>query len=281
MTELLHCRGWFLNWTGMAALEFPWQQRKAALIVAHPGHELRVHHWMELARPLVLVLTDGSGRTAQSRLSSTTRILRATGARAGSVYGRFKDAEIYAAILHGGQEALTGVMREVARILEGEGIGYVAHDAVEGYNPSHDLCAHLAGAAALLAGKMQHREVRRFDFLLTGPPDECPAQSQAGAIRVALDDAALARKFTAAETYPELKMAVDAAIGKFGASSFATEWLRPVTETAVDLSDAGAIPFYESHGAARRAGGHYADVIRRREHVLPLARSLWKIAAGD
>ena len=62
MTELLHCRGWFLNWTGMAALEFPWQQRKAALIVAHPGHELRVHHWMELARPLVLVLTDGSGR---------------------------------------------------------------------------------------------------------------------------------------------------------------------------------------------------------------------------
>jgi len=51
-----------------------------ALIIAHPGHELRVHHWLEKTRPLVFVLTDGSGRTAQSRLHSTTRILERAGA---------------------------------------------------------------------------------------------------------------------------------------------------------------------------------------------------------
>lgn len=28
------------------------RQRRAALIIAHPGHELWVHHWLELARPL-------------------------------------------------------------------------------------------------------------------------------------------------------------------------------------------------------------------------------------
>src|SRR5260221_8686768 len=49
---------------------------RPALIIAHPGHELRVHRWLEKTRPLVLVLTDGSGRTAQSRLASTTRILK-------------------------------------------------------------------------------------------------------------------------------------------------------------------------------------------------------------
>jgi hypothetical protein len=48
-----------------------------------------MHRWMELAWSLVLVLTDGSGHTARSRLFSTTRILRATGAMAGKVYGRF------------------------------------------------------------------------------------------------------------------------------------------------------------------------------------------------
>jgi hypothetical protein len=32
---------------------------KAALVVAHPGHELRVFHWLRLARPCVFVLTDG------------------------------------------------------------------------------------------------------------------------------------------------------------------------------------------------------------------------------
>jgi hypothetical protein len=53
---------------------------RPALIIAHPGHELRVHHWIEKTRPLVLVLTDGSGRTTQSRLASTTRILEQAGA---------------------------------------------------------------------------------------------------------------------------------------------------------------------------------------------------------
>lgn len=262
----------------MTDIKFPWQQRRAALVVAHPGHELRVHHWMELARPLVLVLTDGSGRTTQSRLSSTTRILRATGARAGDVYGRFTDAAIYAAMLNGRQEVFTGLMCEMARIFDGEGIEYVAHDASEGYNPSHDLSWHLAGAATAMTRRISGREIRHFDFLLTGRPDQCPAEAHSAAICVALDDAALDRKLSAAEAYPELKTEVDATLGKFGKAPFAVEWLRPVSEAAPDLADPGEVPFYESHGEARRASGHYADVIREREHVLPLVRTLWKTA---
>ncbi len=262
----------------MTDIEFPWQQRRAALVVAHPGHELRVHHWMELARPLVLVLTDGSGRTTQSRLSSTTRVMDATGARAGEVYGRFTDAGIYAAVLNGRQEEFTGVMREMARIFDGEGIDYVAHDAIEGYNPSHDLSWHLAGAATALARKISGREIRRFDFLLTGRPDQCPAEAQPAAICVTLDDAALERKLSAAETYPELKTEVDATLGKFGKAPFAVEWLRPAPDAAPDLADLDEIPFYESHGEARAASGHYSDVIREREHVLPIARTLWRTA---
>jgi hypothetical protein len=44
-------------------------------MIAHPGHELRVHHWIERTRPLVFVLTDGSGHTGVSRLASTTAVL--------------------------------------------------------------------------------------------------------------------------------------------------------------------------------------------------------------
>ena len=122
--------------------------------------------------------------------------------------------------------------------------------------------------------------MRNFDFLLAGRPDECPAGAQPETIRVALDDAALSRKFAAAEAYPELKMEVDAVLGKFGTAPFAMECLRPVSEFTAHLAEAGEIPFYESHGEARKESGHYAEVIRRREHVLPLARALWKIA-GD
>lgn len=41
---------------------------RAGLMIAHPGHELLVHGWLEVAHPRVFVLTDGSGRCAQSRL---------------------------------------------------------------------------------------------------------------------------------------------------------------------------------------------------------------------
>ena len=49
---------------------------KTALMVAHPGHELRVWHWLEIECPRVVVVTDGSGRSGASRkgtvLSVTT-----------------------------------------------------------------------------------------------------------------------------------------------------------------------------------------------------------------
>ena len=38
---------------------------KDFLFVAHPGHELCVHGWLEIARPKVFVLTDGSGRSGR------------------------------------------------------------------------------------------------------------------------------------------------------------------------------------------------------------------------
>ena len=54
--------------------------QKTALIIGHPGHELRVFHWLEITRPAVFVITDGSGRSGRSRLPSTTRILDQVGA---------------------------------------------------------------------------------------------------------------------------------------------------------------------------------------------------------
>src|ERR1044072_9118428 len=85
---------------------------RAALIVAHPGHELRVHGWLEEARPRVRVLTDGSGRTRGSRLDSTTGILEAAGAAPGPVYGEMSDAELYAAVLDYDHPRFTRVVDE-------------------------------------------------------------------------------------------------------------------------------------------------------------------------
>src|SRR5438552_2179679 len=83
--------------------------RRAALVIAHPGHELRVHAWVELAQPLAFVLTDGSGHTGQSRLASTSRLLERTGAAPGGIYGRLTDRALYPAILGGDVALFTGL----------------------------------------------------------------------------------------------------------------------------------------------------------------------------
>src|SRR5450756_1378498 len=107
---------------------------KAAMIIAHPGHELRVHHWLETARPEVLVLTDGSGRTNQSRLPSTTKVLERAGAVPGPVYGRFTDAELYQVMLAGKAAEAVNLLQETADWLSAGQFELVAGDALEGYN---------------------------------------------------------------------------------------------------------------------------------------------------
>src|SRR5215210_7115197 len=130
---------------------------RTALVVAHPGHELRVHGWLERERPEVFVLTDGSGSTGQSRVSSTVEVLRGAGAHPGSLFGRFRDSELYEVILDGRIEVLTGLARELADALIDRRVETVVADAIEGFNPSHDLCRLLTDAAVALASRRTGR----------------------------------------------------------------------------------------------------------------------------
>ena len=75
------------------------RERKSAVIVAHPGHELMIYHWIERQRPLYCCLTDGSGGRAASRVASTTRLLEGAGAVRGPICGRYSDKQIYRLLL--------------------------------------------------------------------------------------------------------------------------------------------------------------------------------------
>jgi len=250
-----------------------WEKRRAALVIAHPGHELRVHRWLELARPVVFIFTDGSGHDEQSRLSSTTEVITKAGARPGSIYGRWTDREVYALILAGNVRPLAAAAHELAGAWRSERSDYVVGDAIEGYNPSHDLCRHVVNAALALVGKQTGLVLGNYDFLLAGRPDKCPEDLREGAIRVDLDEAALQRKLTAANNYQELKAEVETALKKFGSSPFLTEYLRPARTCLFNPS--GAIPYYESYGEKQVAAGLYEHVIRYSKHIQPLVHALW------
>ena len=253
----------------------PERWKSAMMVVGHPGHELRVHAWVEMARPVVCVLTDGSGSSGEGRLESTTWVLERTGARPGPIYGRMSDQDVYTAILDHDVDLFCRLADELCAALVAHDATCVVGDAVEGYNPSHDVCRLVINAAVRMANRARSAPIANYDFVLVGAPDELSGAVRDGVVRLSLDDGALARKLEAANAYPELAGEVAAAVARFGVAPFRQEFLRPI-----DMADrfgwtAEEVPFYEKHGEKRVAEGVYDRVLRFREHVVPVAEALW------
>lgn len=248
------------------------------LVVAHPGHELRVYGWMTEVRPVVHVLTDGSGSDGQSRLESTTAVLNEVGAIRGSIYGRMSDREIYARMLRGDHTAFITLAEDLAAAFLRDNTTVVVGDAIEGFNPSHDVCRYVINAAVRLA-TAPGRTVASYAFALDGAPDAGPDRHPGEIRRLRLDDHLLERKLHAAHTYAELRSEVDSALERFGEEPFRSECLW-----GVDVEDAygwetSRVPFYEVHGARRVANGTYEHVLTFQDHVKPLADALWSHCA--
>ena len=251
------------------------RKNKALLIVSHPGHELRVHHWMEKYQPMVLVLTDGSGPANCSRLSSTTVVLGRAGASPGPIYGRFSDREMYAALVKRKKSLFCQLLHDIVSVLEQEEISLVAADALEYYNPSHDLCRYITGTAIEIAQRQTKRPIQNFDFSLVGLPDACPPRLRDSALCISLDEAAWQRKLSASRGYPELAGEIDAALRLYDPDAFRKECFRPVAND-VGLADRPAQPpFYEQYGKGRVREGVYSEVIRFSDHMQPIAEALW------
>ena len=245
---------------------------RTALVVGHPGHELLVHGWLEITRPFVYVLTDGSGRSNQSRLASTTKVLNQTGAKCGSIYGRLTDAAGYAAILDHEFDRFVELVNELSGAFVAERIDYVAGDAFEGYNPMHDVCRLVINAAVAVARRARGHRVANFEFSLIGQPAACREPSHTNGIW-RLDDAAFARKITAAKRYAQLGGEVRAALERTSTDAYRVECLCPVDSSA-DNYHCDDPPFYEQYGEKQVAAGYYHRVLRYNEHIAPLAEAL-------
>jgi len=261
--------------TSCGQTQFTSSNARAALFIAHPGHELLVHGWVELVKPLVFVLTDGSGRTNQSRLESTTEILNHTGAKPGCIYGRLTDRAAYSAILDREFDVFIRLAKELAEAFITERIDYVAGDAAEGYSPTHDICRLIINAAVKIAYQRTGQEVANFEFALVRPPEADLAALHHDDIWLQLDEEAFARKVASGNGYAALRSEVLAALSRESVDAYRIECLHRVDGSCDPRGLDGERPFYEDYGEKQVAAGYYQRVLRYHEHLEPLAAALW------
>ena len=260
------------NAAAIASFEDPGAERPL-LVVAHPGHELRVHAWLHRERPGVLVITDGSGRQASGRVARTAAILERAGAAPGRLFGRYSDARLYRALLACDVEFAVGVVEEIVAAVQSWRSRVVVSDALEGFNPGHDLCAACVDVAAAVLARRHGHDVSRLDFLLDGVELGGSRPRRRDEVVIRVDPTALAQKLRDVREYEEIALDVGSLLARHGEDALHDEVLRPVAGSRA-LREPPEPPGYERVGEQRRAAGHYSEVIRRREHFLPLVRAL-------
>jgi len=243
------------------------------LIIAHPGHELRVFHWLELNRPHVVILTDGSGDTGLSRLDSSRRLIEAAGATLEENLGNVEDDDVYRWILEKQTEHLLDFADFLVDAWAIQPPSMVAGDSIEGCETTHDLCRYVINAACEIHFRRTGSKFPNLDFPLLGQPNTSKSLAPDD-VRLVLDEAAFERKLAAARGYHELQAEVEYALSTFGPAAFTLETLR-----SVDLHDGLAglnpePPSYEVAGEKRVKEGRYQNVIRYRQHVLPVVNEM-------
>ncbi len=269
----------------------------SALIVAHPGHEIRLHGWLESTSPLVFILTDGSGRSGKSRINAAKKYLGTVGIKPGSIFGRFTDKAVYQAILERNFDFFLRLVDELSDAMVRFPLRYVVGDAIEGYNSTHDVCRLMINCAVEAANRSNGHQIANYDYPVVNRPDCCPRDLQERAIWLNLDEPTFKRKIAAAQTYyPELFAEVEESLkdhGKgplktyldryseaghrrgTGLDMFRTECLRPAPAKAelIEANEPRQL-FYELHGDEQVSAGYYDRTIRYREHILPLADAI-------
>lgn len=149
----------------------------AALVVAHPSHETRLHGWLEAVSPRVYILTDGSGLSGSPTIASAAAYVEQIGAKPGSVFGRFTDLALYRAILNQDIGLFRDLTDELTAEIIGKEIDYVVGDAMEGYNPVHDVCRVVVNCA-VEAARERGREVRNYDYQMFELPDSASGEAR-------------------------------------------------------------------------------------------------------
>jgi hypothetical protein len=242
----------------------------SALIIGHPGHELRAFKILKDLKPDVYILTDGSGQNNDSRLHQSIKLIESLGATYKYSFIPFPDKEIYNIILSGDLDKIKQIKKQLLISVKENNYSEIYGDALEGFNPTHDICRYIInGIVAEMEKDNPQKPILNYDFLLDKIPDM--SSQKKNNLSFELSPTELEMKIKAALDYPELKAEVEMAIERFGVSSFSWELYSRITDLNQISNWKNPFPYYEEIGRKRVASGAYKNCIEFEKHIKPIA----------
>lgn len=251
------------------------------LVFSHPNHELAVYGLLQRFRPHLIFLTDGGGA---ERVEQTERGLERIDLRDRAQFLDYPEASFYEGLLEGDVGLFREVARRIREKLDGIRPEQVLCDAVEFYNPVHDLSLPIVLAALADTDAVAIFEV---PLLYQVPGDteryavqRMPASRAAGRVVVQLTAAELTAKLAARdEVYSLLRAQLGPVLGLLPDEHFAHEEIAAAPPELPTPDDERVLRF-EWRGKLHQRSGAVDRVITYADHYLPVASSLQSEAAG-
>lgn len=243
-------------------------------IFSHPNHEIAVFGHVQRLRPHVLYLTDGGGsqRVAESRLG-----LERLGLGDQATFLDHPERSLYDALLARDVAFWRRLASQVAEVIDRVQPDCVAADAVEFYNPVHDMTLPVAEAAVAMSGaRPALYEVplifEKRDAAATSYAVQTAIEAGGAAIELTPDE--WAQKIGSwREIYGELRAQLGAVVDALDERSLAREVLHPARPALRQPAREERLR-YEERGRLLQARGEVADVITHRGHMEPVVQAL-------
>ena len=250
--------------------------KKPLLIIGHPGHELRAFKFIKDYKPDAVIITDGSGSQHSSRIANSIKILDSLGSRCINLFNPFTDKEIYDFILNENIRAIGKIRAIILNEVLTQGYDLLIGDALEGFNPTHDLCRYIINSVVKKAN-LENRDyaIKNISYKLDSvSSNKSNLISDESVFNFFLSEKEFNEKYTAALNYPELQFELDKAIQLYGKDAFMNEEYEVVEDIEMISNWSTPYPFYENYGKEKVRDGIYQHSIEFEKHMKPIAIAL-------
>lgn len=247
------------------ALDFP-----TLAVFSHPNHELAVFGLVQRLKPLLIFLTDGGG---QHRVDETKDGLLGLGLLENATFLPYTEQSFYDAIRQGDAEFFLDVADRLRSIFQRDARRQIICDAVEFYNPVHDMTLPLvlsagAGGHEVFEVPLIHQvEGGQFEVQTT-PKEFRVVQSEVTLTEIERGNKRGALQFTyqiLRETMGQILLASPHALEK--------EVVFPA-QFPLRLPGSSCFLRYEQRAKLLKSEGKIEEEITYEDHYVPLVRGI-------